>query len=77
MTDSSWPYKEMPMSDDAWDFMQYLAREHEMGRGWNVPIDSFDVRPLCWLGLVEENEEIEFRITNFGLAMLSEGMTRV
>lgn len=66
----------MPMSDDAWDFMQYLAREYEMGSKWSLPKEPFDVRPLCWLGLVEENKDIEFRLTDFGLAMLSKGMTR-
>ncbi len=69
------PYA-MPMSDDVWDFMQFLAREHEKDAEWCIYPEAFDYRPLVWLGLVEQDSEMRVRLTRFGWLMLADGLER-
>ena len=78
MADESADYS-LPVSDEAWKIMQGLACAREMGDGWaDLPPwgITYDHRPLVWLGLIEARGQ-QVRLTNFGLAMLGDGLERV
>ena len=68
------------LSHDAVQWLQRLARAHEAGDGWVSWQDAAlpeCFRPLEWLGLVEWDDAISARLTEFGMWALANAIENV